>query len=221
VDTTVFHRRFRSQAWRDAILGEESHKKILLYVGRLVWEKNLKLLARVINDLYAERDDMVMVFVGTGPAEEELRAMMPKAIFLGFKAGHELSEVYASSDIFVFPSDTETFGNVTLEAMASGLPSVVANAGGSADLVHQHKTGFKLHPQNVEEWKSTIYSLLNDRAKQETVANAAFEQAQKYRWESILTEMHTFYANIQREYRQQTNRYQLPMLLPRTKLCNH
>ncbi len=134
--------------------------------------------------------------------------MIPNAKFLGFKAGHDLSEAYASSDVFVFPSDTETFGNVTLEALASGLPCVVADAGGSADLVqhgtHADATGFKLHPHNVEDWKQALRALLDDSTKLETMAKAAFEQAQNYSWEAILTEMHTLYANVQREYTERT-----------------
>jgi glycosyltransferase involved in cell wall biosynthesis len=214
VDAQAFHPKFRSQVWRDAILGEKSHKKIVLYVGRFVWEKNLKLLAHIIHDLYAERDDFQMVMVGTGPAEEELRAMMPQATFLGFQEGPALSEAYASSDIFLFPSDTETFGNVTLEALASGLACVVADAGGSSDLVRHESTGFAVHPQRHNDWKAALVALLDDAPKRTAIATAAFEQAQHYRWENIFAQMHRLYAEIQAEYHERTRPQHIVAIFP-------
>ncbi len=200
VDNLFFHPNFRSQAWRDAMLGANSDKKIILYVGRLVWEKNLKFLAELVSDISGERTDTQVVIVGTGPAENTLRAMMPKAIFLGLKSGYDLSEIYASSDIFLFPSDTETFGNVTLEALASGLPCVVADAGGSSDLVCHGATGFVICSQQRNDWKAALKMLLDDAPKRKSIANAAFEQAQNYRWENILAQMQTLYTGVQEEY---------------------
>lgn len=221
VDAQVFHPKFRSQVWRDAILGEKSQKKIVLYVGRFVWEKNLKLLAHIVQDLYAERDDFQMVMVGTGPAEEELRAMMPQATFLGLQEGLALSEAYASSNIFLFPSDTETFGNVTLEALASGLACVVADAGGSSDLVRHESTGFVVHPQRHNDWKAALILLLDDAPKRKAIAHAAFEQAQHYRWENILAQMHTLYAGVQADYQDRTRTPHLVAIFPPVGTIRH
>ncbi|MFY7998222.1 MAG: glycosyltransferase family 4 protein [Candidatus Kapaibacteriota bacterium] len=215
VDNNSFHPSFRSLAWRDAVLGANSDKKIILYVGRLVWEKNLKLFAELVSDISDERTDTQVVIVGIGPAENELRAMMPNAIFLGLKSGRDLSEIYASSDIFLFPSDTETFGNVTLEALASGLPCVVADAGGSSDLVRHGATGFVIRSQQHNDWKAALIMLLDDAPKRKAIANAAFEQAQHYRWESILAQMQTLYTGVQEEYqRRHTQTCHLVLISP-------
>lgn len=214
VDDSSFHRDFRSLAWRDAILGANSDKKIILYVGRLVWEKRLKFFAELASDISDERSDTQVVIVGTGPAEDELRVMMPNAIFLGLKSGRDLSEIYASSDIFLFPSDTETFGNVTLEALASGLPCVVADASGSSDLVCHEATGFVVRSQKKNDWKAALVTLLDDTPKRKALANAAFEQAQYYRWENILTQMHTLYATIQEEHQRRSQNRHLVVLSP-------
>jgi phosphatidylinositol alpha 1,6-mannosyltransferase len=221
VDTQSFHRDFRSEAWREKILGADSDKKIVLYVGRLVWEKNLKLFAELVSDMSAERTDAQVVIVGTGPAEEELRAMMPSAIFLGLKVGRDLSEIYASSDIFLFPSDTETFGIVTLEALASGLPCVVADAGGSADLVSHNHTGFVVHPQKKNDWKTALYTLLDDTSKRQTMSNTAFEQAQYYQWENILRQMHTLYVDVQQDRQERAHTPHLVALYPTQTVIRH
>lgn len=104
--------RYKSSTWKKS-LGIEG-KTVLLYSGKLVWEKDLKTLTDTYNILSVYRDDFVFVLVGEGPIKNELQKLMPKAIFLGYQSGHALSTIYSSSDIFVFPSTTEIFGNVTL-----------------------------------------------------------------------------------------------------------
>jgi glycosyltransferase involved in cell wall biosynthesis len=195
VNTQAFHPTFRSHQWRQRIAGEDAHrKKILLYVGRFVWEKNLQMLVEAGQSLLRERSDVALAIVGTGPAEHELRTLLPEAHFLGFQTGHALSESYASSDIFVFPSDTETFGNVTLEALASGLPAVVANAGGSGDLVQTGVNGFTLAPHDSAAWTSALTSLLDDEDLLQQMHFAAYCTAQAYSWDVVLTELQELYT---------------------------
>ena len=150
VDSTRFKKSFRSQALRKKIL-KRGEKFILLCVARLTWEKDLRVLAKSYRLLKEEYNNFVMVIVGDGPARKDLELLMPGAIFFGYLRGIKLSQIYASSDIFVFPSTTETFGNVTIEAMASGLIPVVAKAGGSASLVKEGKNGFLTKPKNAQD----------------------------------------------------------------------
>ena len=109
---------------------------------RLVWEKGLDVYADVIETLSREGVPHRSIIVGEGPAREMLEKRLPGTIFAGYRKGEDLSAAHASSDIFLFPSETETFGNVTLEAMASGVPTVCADALGSSALVDSGVTGY-------------------------------------------------------------------------------
>ena len=100
---------------------------VAIYAGRLVKEKDIETLIKAHEILKAKNIGFKLVFIGDGPLREELASKLPDAILAGFKSGEELSRAYASADIFVFPSTTESFGNVVLEAQASGLPCVVAS----------------------------------------------------------------------------------------------
>ncbi|KAL7419253.1 hypothetical protein Q5752_006090 [Cryptotrichosporon argae] len=131
---------------------------VVLYVGRISWEKNIMLLLHAYEHLVASVPAGALppklVFVGDGPARGELEALCARAgydaTFLGFRAGAELAACYASADVFAFPSFTETFGQVVLEALASGLPVVGLDAEGTRDLVAHAHTGWLLTAQN--EW---------------------------------------------------------------------
>ena len=132
VDTRLFH-----PGWRDSELrahwGLANDDIAVLSVGRLAPEKNLDLLVRGFRALHAERPKARLVFVGDGPLRENLKASVPDAIFCGVLRGEELARHYASADLFAFPSLSETFGNVTLEAMASGLPVVAFDYGATRE----------------------------------------------------------------------------------------
>jgi glycosyltransferase involved in cell wall biosynthesis len=132
VDTRQFH-----PGWRDGALrahwglGEED--LAVLYVGRLAAEKNLPLLVRAFRALQAQRPQARLVVVGDGPVRGELEGLAPDAVFAGVRRGDELSRHFASADLFVFPSRSETFGNVVLEAMASGLPTIAFDYGATRE----------------------------------------------------------------------------------------
>ena len=104
-----------------------------------------------------------VVIVGDGPDRGFAERELPHAIFTGFLNGEELATAYASSDIFVFPSDSESFGNVTLEAMASGLPCVAADATGSRSLVVAGETGFLAPADDADAFAAHITALAKDR----------------------------------------------------------
>ena len=132
VDTVRFHPRFRSEALREQWgVGPEDHA--IVHVGRLAPEKNLPLLMRCYEGLKAERAGSKLVLVGDGPARAALAAQYPDVIFAGTLRGETLAAHFASADVFCFPSLSETFGNVTLEAMASGIATVAFDYGAARE----------------------------------------------------------------------------------------
>lgn len=195
VDLPRFSVSFRSDQWRQEILKGEN-KTILLFISRLTWEKDLRTLAAAYNLLKDKRQDFVMVIGGDGPSRQELEPMMPGAIFLGALGGTELSKVYASADIFVFPSTTETFGNVTIEAMASGLVPVVADAGGSKALVRDGENGFKTKPKDAQDVAEKVSWLLDDPQLREKMKNAALLFSKDFTWEKVFNIILQMYQKL-------------------------
>ena len=137
-------------------------KILLLYVGRLSMEKDLAVLRDSmfkLNELY--KDKIALIVTGEGPMKSELEQTMPdNVIFTGYKKGAELAEIYASCDIFAFPSSFETFGNVVLEASASGLPVVGVKEGGVLELIDHGKTGYLANPRDPEDFAFFLEKLI-------------------------------------------------------------
>ncbi|GAB4833959.1 Sulfoquinovosyl transferase sqd2 [Ancistrocladus abbreviatus] len=183
VDSESFHPRFRSQDMRFRLSNGEPEKPLIVHVGRLGVEKSLDFLKRVMDRLPEAR----IAFIGDGPYREELEKMfsdMP-AVFTGMLSGEELSQAYASGDVFVMPSESETLGLVVLEAMSSGVPVVAARAGGIIDIIPEDKEGktsFCYTPGDLEDCLSKLKPLLNDRELRETVGKAARDEMEKYDW---------------------------------------
>ncbi|MBS3733148.1 MAG: glycosyltransferase family 1 protein, partial [Desulfobacterales bacterium] len=142
VDTERFHPERRNGIWSSGY-GLSGNSMKLLYVGRLSREKNLDVLARAFRQLSEAGRDMDLIVVGDGPYKQEMAAMLKgtRTLFTGVLTGRRLAEAYASSDLFVFPSTTDTFGNVVLEAQASGLPVIVTDRGGPRENLIAGKTG--------------------------------------------------------------------------------
>ncbi len=140
VDTRQFH-----PGWRDAELraawGLAEDDIAVLSVGRLAPEKNLSLLLRSYRALKVERPNAKLIFVGDGPSRGQLQADNPDVIFSGIQRGDELARHYASADLFLFPSLSETFGNVTLEAMSSGLATVAFDYGATREHLRDGEHG--------------------------------------------------------------------------------
>jgi glycosyltransferase involved in cell wall biosynthesis len=191
VETDRFTPERRSNAWR-AEHGLDG-APVVAFVSRLVWEKGLHVFADVVERLQAEEVPHQSLIVGDGPARAELEERLPNTVFTGHLEGTELATAYASSDVFLFPSDTETFGNVTLEAMASGLPTVCADAVGSRDLVVDGTTGHLCPPDDVPAFTRAVRHLLTDADARREMGAAALERAQDFRWETILSKMNDYY----------------------------
>ena len=142
-----------------------------------------------------------VVIVGDGPDRGFAESQLPQAIFTGFLDGEELAAAYASSDIFVFPSDSESFGNVTLEAMASGLPSVCADATGSRSLVVPGETGFLAPADDEEAFARHITQLAQDTALRRRMGQAARARSQTFSWDETLARMLGYYRALLAETR--------------------
>jgi glycosyltransferase involved in cell wall biosynthesis len=125
-----------------------------------------------------------------------LEDRLPNTVFTGFLEGDDLARAYASSDVFLFPSDTETFGNVTLEAMASGLPTVCAEAVGSRDLVNDGATGRLCPPGDVAAFTEATRDLVRTASLRNRMGTAAFRRAQDFSWNAILEKMNGYYDEV-------------------------
>jgi glycosyltransferase involved in cell wall biosynthesis len=158
-----------------------------LYVGRLAPEKNLELLLDAFAGLAAVRDDVGLALVGDGPlrAALERRARGPVA-FCGTLAGDPLAEAYASADVFVFPSRTDTFGNAVLEAMSSGLPVVASAEGGPAEQLRDGVDGWIVDGTSVEAWRAALARLAADPVGRRVAGRAARAAAELRGWEPFL-----------------------------------
>ncbi|XP_077214421.1 sulfoquinovosyldiacylglycerol 2 [Tasmannia lanceolata] len=183
VDSESFHPRYRSHEMRVRLSNGEPEKPLLVHVGRLGVEKSLDFLKKVMDKLPHAR----IAFIGDGPYRQELETMfsgMP-AVFTGMLQGEELSQAYASGDIFLMPSESETLGLVVLEAMASGLPVVAVRAGGIPDIIpedQEGKTGFLFNPGDVDDCLNKVVNLLSCDEFRETIGKAAREEMEKYDW---------------------------------------
>jgi phosphatidylinositol alpha 1,6-mannosyltransferase len=181
----------RSDAWRKQ-RGLDG-APVVAYVSRLVWEKAPDMFAEVIRRLEAEGIPHHSLIVGDGPARADLEEQLPNTVFTGYLEGTELATAYASADVFLFPSDTETFGNVTLEAMASGLPAVCARAVGSRDLVVDGETGYLCPPDDVDAFTQAVRHLITNHDARSDMSRAAIKRANEFRWEAILSKMDGLY----------------------------
>ncbi|MDR9446726.1 MAG: glycosyltransferase family 1 protein [Balneolaceae bacterium] len=192
VDTSLFSPDKRDQSWRKAHQIPE-HAIVCSYVSRLVAEKNTALFCAWMNHLdrrlarHASAEStptkLSICIVGEGPTQEAMQKACPNAHFFGTLTGSDLAEVYANSDLFVFPSISETFGNVTLEAMASGVVPVVAESPGSSSLVKDNVNGCvipsdKLHD---EQWVTDVLlTLATDPPKRQALAKVARKDAESF-----------------------------------------
>jgi phosphatidylinositol alpha 1,6-mannosyltransferase len=165
---------------------------VIGYVGRLSPEKNVTMLAELARALKARGlTDFRFLIVGEGSERAWLRQTMPDAEFPGILRGEELARAYASMDVFVFPSFTDTFGNVVLEAMASGVPAIVASSGGPKFLVERRKTGYVA--TTVSEFAAAVAELSSDPALRSVMGSLARKAAERFSWDRVVAEMHRNY----------------------------
>lgn len=189
VDCEVYSPERRTSSLREKFNIDK--KYILLYVGRLAPEKDLDTLLKTIKHLPDEMKSQVQwLIVGDGPMKNELmeKTKYEDVIFTGYVTGNELAEVYASSDLFVFPSASETFGNVVLEALASGLPAIVANKGGVTNIVNHDQTGRLAEAHQYQSFIHHIGEMLND-GRLQYMKRKATQMAQRQSWDAIFDQL--------------------------------
>jgi glycosyltransferase involved in cell wall biosynthesis len=184
VDGDRFNPKYGSQAWRERLSGGAPDAPLLIYVGRLGIEKRIDMLRPALDILPEAR----LAIVGDGPYREELQTLFAgtHTVFAGFLQGEDLSSAYASADIFCFPSASETFGNVVLEAMASGLPVIVARSGGQVDHVRQGVNGLLFPTEDQEALVQAVKRLATDLPYARKLGANALEYARTQTWEIIL-----------------------------------
>ena len=146
VDTTAFHPDHRDETLRRK-WGLDPHALAVIHVGRIAAEKNLPLAVRAFRELQRVRPEARFIWVGDGPAREALQRENPDFLFCGIQRGQALGRHFASGDLFLFPSRSETFGNVTLEALASGVPVVAFDYGAAREFLRDgvHGAAVALH----------------------------------------------------------------------------
>jgi len=185
LDPDEFHPRFRNEAYR-ARFGVGPNDLLVTYIGRLAREKNLLVLLDAWRALAAERGGAQLVLVGRGPLQDEIRRRdIPGVHIPGLMLRRELAEAYASADLFVFPSPTETFGNSLLEAMGSGLPSVAVAAGGLQEFARHDENAWLVAPGNAEALADGLRRLLHDPALRRRLAAGGLETAAGRTWDKV------------------------------------
>ena len=159
---------------------------VALYVGRLAPEKNLELVARAYEAMARRNPRVRLVIVGDGPQRQALGQMCPNAHFAGVRSGLELSAHYASADLFIFPSLSETFGNVTLEAMASGLPVLAYEHAAAAELIRPGQSGLSVPVGQEDAYVAHAEALSADLDRCRLMGLAARQVALRLDWASII-----------------------------------
>ena len=195
VDSSLFNPARRDHKWRRG-LGIADGEVVIAFCGRLVLEKGLGVFADVLDELSKRGVPYKALIIGEGPERANFTARLPEAIFLGYQKGKDLARAYASSDLFFNASITETFGNVTLEAMASGLPSVCADASGSRFLVDEGKTGFLVEPSNIAAFADKIELLVKEPALRSRLARIATMKSGDFCWDKILGNLLKEYSEV-------------------------
>lgn len=165
-DTERFHPSNRNGFFKKRI-PLATDPLLLLYVGRISKEKNLPVLVSAFQQVARQRSDVHLVVVGDGPYFSEMKAALTglPATFTGILDGEDLTQAYASSDLFVFPSTTDTFGNVVLEAQASGIPVIVTDQGGPQENLIPEKTGLIIPANDADILSETVLRLAGDRER--------------------------------------------------------
>jgi len=198
VDTQLFSPKRRSESLRRD-WGATPDTPVVLHVGRLAAEKNLDALVAAFSRIRQGRPQARLVLVGDGPEEQSLRKRLPDAIFAGMQRGEALAAHYASADLFLFPSCTETFGNVTLEAMASGLPLVAYNYAAAAEHVRHGTHGLLAAFNRTDEFVAMAGELVAAHAQRPDEFRAMGRHsrlsAESLDWTTIVQKLETlFYA---------------------------
>jgi len=171
-----------------------------LYVGRLAVEKNLGLVIEAYRALKLQHPDIKLVLVGDGPMRAELQQKHTDIVFAGFRVGEDLAQHYASADLFAFASKTETFGNVTIEAMASGLAVVAFRHAAAGELITSGENGMLADPRHDHSFEGAATVLLNNTALMRAMGAKAAASARALGWPAVVEQTESVFAKVLLEH---------------------
>ena len=177
--------------------GLEGKDIILLYVGRLAREKEIGVLLDAVRTLQKKNISLRLLLVGDGPERKKIVASAPpEVVCTGYQTGKELSRLYAEADIFAFPSSTETFGNVILEAMASGVPAVAPRGGGVRENIVHNENGRFFAAGDAEDMARSLEILIRNESLRQELGKKAREFTLQKSWEAVLNRLLSRYTDI-------------------------
>jgi phosphatidylinositol alpha 1,6-mannosyltransferase len=182
VDLKVFSAGRRDMEWRRA-QGFEDTTPVIAFLGRLVPEKGLEDFARIVTQLRGEGRAFHTLIIGDGPARDEFSQRLGDARFIGFQHGVELARALASADLLLNPSSTEAFSNVSLEAMACGVPVVAAHASGNRDVVVHDKNGMLVPPGDIDGYLGALKRYIDHPVLRERHADSALARSHDFTWD--------------------------------------
>jgi glycosyltransferase involved in cell wall biosynthesis len=195
VDTSQFSPSYRSLALRQS-WGVAEDDKVLLYVGRLAAEKNLGLVVQSYLKAKQHNERIRLVLVGDGPMRESLQQQHPDIVFAGYRSGADLAAHYASADVFVFASLTETFGNVTLEAMASGLAVVAFKHAAAGQCISHGDNGMCVDTESPQDFVQAVCAVVEAHSLQTRLAKQALLTAQTFDWPGVVQRTEAVFRQV-------------------------
>jgi glycosyltransferase involved in cell wall biosynthesis len=194
VDTQLFHPGQRSEALRSQWQADEN-TVVVLSVGRLAAEKNLDLIVKAYQALQQGGRRVKLVFAGDGPYRAKLESECPEAVFMGMCSHAELAVVYASADLFLFPSLTETFGNVTLEAMASGTPVLAFDCAAATEVIQDGENGWLVQGEDPQRYVLKALDITQKPATLQSAKSCAAASIRPWDWQEIVSQVEAIFRN--------------------------
>jgi glycosyltransferase involved in cell wall biosynthesis len=195
IDTELFNPLKRSQELRDQ-WGIKDNQKVVLYVGRLASEKNLQVTVDTFKAMLQKDSNLKMVWVGDGPEKGSLKLSCPNSIFAGVQTGEALAAHYASGDIFLFSSLSETFGNVTIEAMASGLAVLAYDYAAARQFIDHGVNGFLASPNEANSFVTVGLELIKDDVNLENLRAQARQTTLEISWDQVTKKLENNYHDL-------------------------
>ena len=195
VDRDQFKPGRRDMAWR-RMIGVADEEMAIAFLGRIVMEKGLDVFAGAVSALTERKVPHKVLVIGDGPARAWFEQQLPDAVFVGHQEGNELARALASADVLLNPSITEAFGNVTLEAMACGLPVVAAVATGATNLVRDGETGILVQPRDIAAYADALAAYAADPAMRRRHGEAGLAFARTMDWDLINSAVMRVYQRV-------------------------
>ncbi len=192
VDTQLFRPEQRNTALRQS-WGADDNTMVLLSAGRLAVEKNLDLIVATDEALRRKGRQVKLVFAGDGPYRSHLQARCPHAVFVGMCTHAQLAELYASADLFLFPSLTETFGNVTLEALASGTPVLAFDCAAASELIKDAHNGWLVQGEDPQSYVNKALEITQIPGALQQARQHTQSSIRQWDWQEITTQVEAIF----------------------------